>query len=687
MRDPKQLRQAPLPLEEARRLQVVLFSAAATADVRSRGLQRDVEDLLQGRFEVLPEAELVERIDHVRDLGTGVYLVDDSVGTRDVARVLRTLQDVNPRSAQIVLTEDFDPDLETRYRGYGASDVLLWDDVLGRADGGYHLYRAICSALERARLLDDLKSMRDRFHFAWRKSPAPFFRTEAGGAIIGCNQAFAELLGYRTVSEVLGKPLLEQVASGPEGPAEAVPFRAGTGQRRGVRLCCKSGDGVEVDVIDHEAPGNHLEYLRIARLGGPDYRLPIREGYVDSHGGAHTQLKRRLSRYESVYGSLFGAMAQGFILADARGRISSCNPAAEALVGIQLDAVHGQHLDQVLRPVSSENGRIELFSQIYDGEERVFELRRPAVDGDPGADEPVWVRVKALMVEIPGRSGNFLNSRYLISLLDETARVRAERSARQAEFDSALASGVSHDMRNFLTAIASSASLMKGMLEESDPTLYEYAEQIERVALGSAGVLDQGVRLSRSRSRAPDLRRVRDVDATLRGIDRLLHSVVSQRIELGLDLGADGASIRAGGGAMEQIVINLVLNAREAMPNGGTIGLRTRVEQLDEDNSWGLMPGPYVTLSVSDNGPGISEQVRRHMFEPFFTTREEGTGLGLSMVRRLVHSLDGEVLCLTEVGEGTEFRVAIPLEDETLAAPASGKSVDSVDPVPFARPG
>lgn len=683
MRDPRQLRQAPLPVGEPRRLQVVLFSAEATVDVRARALRREIEELLQGRFEVVPETDLVERTGYLRELGTGVYLVDDTVGTREVARVLRTLQDVDSRSAQIVLTEDFDPELETRYRGYGASDVLLWDDVLSRADGGYHLYRAISGALERARLLDDLKSMRERFHFAWRKSPAPFFRTEAGGAIIGCNQAFAELLGYQSVSELLGKPLLEQVPSGPDAPAEVVPFRVGSGDRRSVRLCTRAGDGVEVDVIDHEAPGSHLEYLRIARLGGPDYRLPIREGYVDSHGGAHTQLKRRLSRYESVYGSLFGAMAQGFILADARGRISSCNPAAESLVGIKLDAVHGQHLDQVLRPVSSENGRIELFSQVYDGNERVFELRRPAVCAD-GAEEPVWVRVKALMVEIPGRSGSFLNSRYLISLLDETARVRAERKARQAEFDTALASGVSHDMRNFLTAIASSASLMKGMLEESDPALYEYAEQIERVALGSAGVLDQGVRLARSRSRSPDLRRPRDVDATLRAIDRLLESVVSQSIELTWDLSAAEGSILAGGGAVEQIVINLVLNARQAMKNGGNIVLRTRVEQLGEDNGWGVAPGAYVTLSVADDGPGISEQVRLHMYEPFYTTRAEGTGLGLSMVKRLVHSLDGEILCVTELGEGADFRVALPLATEPAAA---ADSLEPVESLRLARPG
>ena len=685
MRDPKQLRQAPLPLEDARRLQVTLFSAAASVDVRARGLQREVEDLLQGRFEVIAEAELVDRIDHLRQAGTGVYLVDDSVGTRDVARVLRTLQDVNPRSAQIVLTEGFDPDLEARYRGYGASDVLLWDDVLGRVDGVYHLYRAMRSALERSGLLDDLKSMRDRFHFAWRKSPSPYFRIEAGGAIIGCNQPFAELLGYQSVSELLGKPLLEQSPSSSDAPPEAVPFRAGPGQRRGVRLCTKAGDGVEVDVIDHEAPGTHLEYLRIARLGGPDYRLPIREGYVDSLGGAHTQLKRRLSRYESVYGSLFGAMAQGFIVADARGRISTCNPAAEALIGIRLDAVYGQHLDQVLRPVSSESGRIELFSQVYDGEERVFELRRPTDDSDSldsdAPDESVWVRVKALMVEIPGRSGNFLSSRYLISLLDETARVGAERKARQAEFDSAMASGVSHDMRNFLTAIASSASLMKGMLRESDPTLYEYAEQIERVALGSAGVLNQGVRLARSRSRSAEPRRPTDVDSVLRGIDRLLESVVSQRIDLHWDLGANEAKVRTVGGAVEQIVINLILNARQAMSNGGRITLRTRVENLEEDNAWGVAAGPYVTLSVADDGPGISEQVRLHMYEPFYTTREEGTGLGLSMVRRLVHSLDGEILCVSEVGEGTDFRVALPLVHQVA------ENVESAEPVSLARPG
>lgn len=675
MRDPKHLRQAPLPLEDARRLQVVLFSAAASVDVRARGLEREVVDLLQGRFEVVPEGDLADRIESLRELETGAYLVDDRVGTRDVARVLRMLHDVDPRSAQIVLTEEFEPELETRYRGYGASDVLLWDDVLGRSDGAYHLYRSISSAMERTRLRDDLKSMRERFNFAWRRSPAPFFRMEAGGAIIGCNQAFADLLGYRSVSDLLGKPLLEHGA-GPEAQAEAVPFLAGSGQRRGVRLCTKSGDGVEVDVVDHEAPGSHVEYLRIARLGGPDYRLPIWEGYVDSQGGAHTQLKRRLSRYESVYGSLFGAMAQGFILADARGRISSCNPAAESLLGIKLDAIYDQHLDQVLRPVSSENGRIELFSQVYDGEERVFELPCPGRETD-SAHETVWVRVKALMIEMPGRSGNFLNSRYLISLLDETARVRAERTARQAEFDSAVASGVSHDMRNFLTAIASSASLMKSMLEESDPALYEYAEQIERVALGSAGVLDQGVRLARSRAR--DVPRPRDLDGTLRGIDRLLESVVSQRIELEWDLGAQDAFVRAGGGAIEQIVINLVLNARQALSAGGRIRLRTRVEDLDGDNDWGLAPASYLTLSVADDGPGISEEVRRHMYEPFYTTRDEGTGLGLPMVRRLVHSLDGEILCVSELGAGADFRIALPLEGSGSRA--------AVEPTPLVRPG
>ena len=94
-----------------------------------------------------------------------------------------------------------------------------------------------------------------------------------------------------------------------------------------------------------------------------------------------------------------------------------------------------------------------------------------------------------------------------------------------------------------------------------------------------------------------------------------------------------------------------------------------------------MAAGPYVTLSVADDGPGISEQVRLHMYEPFYTTREEGTGLGLSMVRRLVHSLDGEILCVSEVGEGTDFRVALPLVHQVA------ENVESAEPVSLARPG
>ena len=281
----------------------------------------------------------------------------------------------------------------------------------------------------------------------------------------------------------------------------------------------------------------------------------------------------------------------------------------------------------------------------------------------------IEVELLAHAIEFAGRPAQLVLAR------DVTEQRRLEAQLRQAQKMEAvgrLAGGIAHDFNNLLTAILGSAQLA---LREVEPThaVREDLEEIRRAGLRAADLTRQLLAYSRRQVVAP---KVIDLNEAVRNLDSMLRRLIREDIELVLTLAPTPLAVRSDPGQLEQVVLNLVVNARDAMPQGGRIAVRAESVLLDSqqpNNAPAAPPGPYVHLAVSDTGTGLTPEARAHLFEPFFTTKElgKGTGLGLATVYGIVKQNGGFVYVDSEPGQGTTVRIYLP--------PASG-------PIPTDQP-
>jgi CheY-like chemotaxis protein len=228
-----------------------------------------------------------------------------------------------------------------------------------------------------------------------------------------------------------------------------------------------------------------------------------------------------------------------------------------------------------------------------------------------------------------------------------------------------LAGGVAHDFNNLLMVISGYAEVMLAKLNLEDP-LHEKARSIQQ-ASDRATTLTRQL-LAFSRKQLLELKVV-DVNAIVSDMERLLQPLIGENVELTTRLAPDAGHTRADAGQLEQVLMNLVVNAKDAMPNGGKITVQTQNVTLDEDHRRGqtfIRPGNYLMLSVSDNGTGMDKETQSRIFEPFFTTKEKGkgTGLGLSTVYGIVKQTGGYVIVQSEEGRGTTFHIYLPRVEE-----------------------
>jgi two-component system cell cycle sensor histidine kinase/response regulator CckA len=247
---------------------------------------------------------------------------------------------------------------------------------------------------------------------------------------------------------------------------------------------------------------------------------------------------------------------------------------------------------------------------------------------------------------------------------DITERKRLEGQLLQAQkLDSIgqLAGGVAHDFNNLLTIISGYSELILGRCDPDDPVC-EPVEQISRAATRAAALTRQLLAFG---SRQPSEQKDIVLNDVVGGVEKMLRRLIGADVDLVLSLEAEDGTIRADPGQIEQVIVNLVINARDAMPGGGKLLIETANLYIDEDSAHGRLavtPGHYVMLAVSDTGTGMTGEVRSRIFEPFFTTkaRGKGTGLGLSTVYGIVQQSRASISVQSEPGQGTTFRLLFP---------------------------
>jgi two-component system cell cycle sensor histidine kinase/response regulator CckA len=270
-----------------------------------------------------------------------------------------------------------------------------------------------------------------------------------------------------------------------------------------------------------------------------------------------------------------------------------------------------------------------------------------------------------ISVEFTSRAINYAGRRARMAVVRDVTHQRAlEEQLRQAQKMEAigrLAGGVAHDFNNMLTVIINYTDLMLNDLDPKDRRR-EIMEEIAKASARAADLTRQLLTFSRQQVVAPSVLNLNDV---LASVDKMLRRIVGEDIQLVAIREAELNPVLADRGSIEQLVMNLVVNARDAMPTGGTLTIETRNVELDEEhvlNNPGASAGAYVRLSVTDTGVGIDAATQTRIFEPFFTTKDQGrgTGLGLSTVFGVVQQSRGHISVQSEPGQGTRFVVHFP---------------------------
>jgi signal transduction histidine kinase len=239
------------------------------------------------------------------------------------------------------------------------------------------------------------------------------------------------------------------------------------------------------------------------------------------------------------------------------------------------------------------------------------------------------------------------------------------QQAQKLEAVGRLAGGISHDFNNILTAILGYSDLTLQRLLDGDPLKRNLLE-IRNASVRAAALTRQLLAFSRKQVLQPI---TLDLNSVVQDLERMLARMIGEDIELTTSLNHELGNVRADPGQMEQVIMNLVVNARDAMPDGGKLMIETDNVELDESYAQrhlSVSPGPYIMLAVSDTGTGMDSDTLEHMFEPFFTTKEagKGTGLGLSTVYGIVKQSGGNIFVYSEMGRGTTFKIYLPQVDK-----------------------
>jgi PAS domain S-box-containing protein len=360
--------------------------------------------------------------------------------------------------------------------------------------------------------------------------------------------------------------------------------------------------------------------------------------------------------------------SQAIIAVNQRGRIEVVNNKAEELFGYERDDMIGQPLELLL-PERLRDSHVGHRDRYFD-----HPHARPMGIGmelaglrSNGQEFPLEISLNH--IEVGGRPLAIS----FITDISERQRLEAQlRQSQKMEAIGQLAGGVAHDFNNLLTIIQGYSSMSLEGLEPDHP-LREPIEEIERAALSAAALTRQLLAFSRRQMVQP---RIMNLNTVIHQLERMLRRVIGEDVELILATAEGVDQIRCDPGLIEQVLMNLAVNARDAMPNGGKLILETANLVLDKDYAGAhlaVKTGPHAMLAVTDTGTGMTEEVRAHIFEPFFTTKPQGqgTGLGLATVYGIVQQMEGSIWVYSEPGKGTTFKILFPAALEGARAEAA----------------
>jgi len=393
---------------------------------------------------------------------------------------------------------------------------------------------------------------------------------------------------------------------------------------------------------------------------------------------ANEELQQRtaeqLGEYRSRLASIIDSSEDAILSKGLDGTITSWNKGAERIYGYAPEEVVGKHIS-VIVPSDRPEEVPEILRKIARGERiEHHESVRVTKDGHR-------LDVSLSVSPLRNAAGEVVGASVIAR--DITAQKRSEGQLRQAQKMEAigrLAGGVAHDFNNILGIINACAEFLRDRIDPAaEPSLY--VENIRKALERGTSLTRQMLAFSRTSAIQP---RILDLNERLREISKLLRPLLGDDVEILIVPRIASAVIEADPGQLDQIVVNLAVNARDAMPRGGTFILETSAVKFDGELAephQALAAGKYVLLAVSDTGSGMDADTLTRIFEPFFTTKEagKGTGLGLATVYGIVKQNGGNILVYSEPGQGTTFKIYLP-DAEHKIAPASKPEAEGISP-------
>jgi PAS domain S-box-containing protein len=417
-----------------------------------------------------------------------------------------------------------------------------------------------------------------------------------------------------------------------------------------------------------------LEY-RIVRRDGEVRHILVRvrvsrdaEGHVTKYYGSNQDITARkvaekaLRKSEEQYRRIVDTTTEGIWTLDENFIITYVNKRIAEMLGYEPDELIGK---TIMPCIFEEDipAVLESRERRKQGLSDHFERRYRRKNGTT-----LWVHISA--TPIIDEEGRFLGAFAMFTDITDRKQAEEEKEKLQAQLRQSqkmeaigtLAGGVAHDFNNILTAIMGFTYVLRMDLKSDDPKM-AYVDQILSASQKAANLTQSLLAFSRKQQIDLELHKINDI---INQITQLLKRLLTEDIELKVSLAHANPTVLADITQIDQILMNLTTNARDAMPKGGTMRIETGIVTLDEEfialHGYGE-PGKYALLSVSDTGTGMNDKTREHIFEPFFTTKEvgKGTGLGLSSVYGIVKQHSGYITVDSTLGKGTTFRIYLPL--------------------------
>jgi len=380
----------------------------------------------------------------------------------------------------------------------------------------------------------------------------------------------------------------------------------------------------------------------------------------------HRRTAEQLGEYRAKLASIIDSSEDAILSKDLNGIITSWNRGAENIYGYTAEEIVGKHIS-LLTPPDRPDEISEILKKIARGESTDhYESVRVTKDGR-------HLNVSISVSPLRDTAGKIIGASVIAR--DITRQKRAEGQLRQAQKMEAigrLAGGVAHDFNNVLAIINACREFLRDRIDPATDASV-YVDNIKKATERGALLTKQLLAFSRTSAVQP---RVLDLNERLKDISKLLRSLMGDDVEILVSSKSPTAVVEADPGQLDQIVINLAVNARDAMPRGGKFILETGTVRFDEafaDRNQIMPPGKYVQLAASDTGFGMDEATMSRIFEPFFTTKEvgKGTGLGLATVYGIVKQSAGHILVYSEPGHGTTFKIYLPNADHKLETRAN----------------